>query len=110
MNKIIQYHIVEYEFSATDQDSLMEITDVIDFQEPIVVTKTEEEELKKQKRLTLAIERHIRENHAITTLSGNHWELDGFEPTGKVTEKIIEYRVVSPRLDETVEYPQITNE
>ena len=106
----MKFHIVEYIFSATDQDSLMEITDVVEFQEPIVEIKTEEGEILKQQKISLAIERHIREKHLITTMSGNTWELDGFEPSGKVTEKIIEYKVVSSRLDETVEYPQITNE
>jgi len=80
-------NFTEFEFTAKDLDSLETITDVL-----LINNKA-------KMPIEDILKSHIP-NHPIMSLSGNTWEIEGYQPTGKRIEKQVTYTVTSQRLDE----------
>lgn len=88
----------EIEFTAKDTDGGDVVTDIIGVALKDGVDENE------------WIERIVKNGfakHPIISLNGNHWELDGWEKTGKTIMKETTYTVVSERNKEfkEKEYP-----
>jgi hypothetical protein len=97
MKNIIQ-NLTEFEFTAKDLDSLEYVTDVAlindNHTRPIDEIITE----------------YIKNKHFYTSLNGNTWNLEGYQPTGKRIERQVIYTITSQRLDEFDKVYPIVNE
>lgn len=76
----------EYEFTAKDLDALTTIKDVLYIKEGAIVGET--------------IERHLKKEHSIASLTGNTWEVEGYGKTGAVMRKTIIKEMTSDRSPE----------
>lgn len=91
------YKIAEFEFITTDLDSQTTITDTC----WIIVSLDPTVELNMEKT-EKAIQEYVNTQHSITTLSGNTWQIDGFERTGaaKLVTKTKKADVIFERTEE----------
>ena len=90
-------NFIEYEFSAEDLDSKDTVIDTVLFNEKANLPK--------------AFDKY-KAKHPIMSLSGNTWEINGWEPTGFRMEIRTIRTITSARLDEFAkkEYPQMSQE
>lgn len=83
----------EYEFTARDLDALTTIRDVLYIKEGAEVGET--------------IERYLKKEHSIASITGNTWQVEGYDKTGAVMRKTIIKEMTSDRSSEykNEEYP-----
>jgi len=89
--------VAEFEFTTTDLDSQITITDTCWITIPLDPTVEPNFE-----KIEKAIQEYVDTQHSITTLSGNTWQIDGFERTGaaKLVSKTRKADVIFERTEE----------